>query len=95
MRLTHFGAASLSILMMTATSWAECRKPSVPACATEPGPFENAADDCRIQMLAFRDAMEGYASCLEATSADDARLALEEYERVRIQFNQRARQTPD
>jgi len=42
-------------------------------------------------MLRFRDEMDGYASCLGEASADQEKAARDDYENVRIRFNERAR----
>ena len=70
-----------------------CVKPATPACAVARVPFpgDNAADDCRKDMLRFRDAMDAYASCLGQSAPDQEKVAREEYEDVRVRFNQRAR----
>ncbi|HXW26260.1 MAG TPA: hypothetical protein VEK73_16065, partial [Xanthobacteraceae bacterium] len=73
---------------------------AAPTCATQTVPFASvkAADDCRKDMLAFRDAMDAYAACLGQTSADDEKKARDAYEDIRVRFNRRARgeygQTP-
>jgi hypothetical protein len=56
-----------------------------------PFPTDRDADDCRIVMLAFRDGMDRYASCLGETSSDGEKAARAEYEDIRIRFNRRAR----
>ena len=89
---TFFAAIGLSVLAATASQGA-CSKQEAPSCAFERTPFasETVFDNCRDAMLKFRDAMDGYASCLGETSADQEKAAREEYESVRIRFNQRAR----
>jgi len=74
-------------------AFAACSRPEVPACAIARVPFETdlAADNCRKEMLEFRDQMEAFASCLAPTSADDEKAAREAYEDVRVRFNKRAR----
>jgi hypothetical protein len=73
--------------------YAACDRPAAPACATEKVPFASvkAFDDCRKEMLKFRDAMDAYAACLGQTSADEEKQARAAYEDVRVQFNRRAR----
>jgi hypothetical protein len=73
--------------------FAACSKPGAPACALERVPFasDKAADDCRIEMLSFRGKMDEYASCLGQASVDEEKAARDEYEDVRVKFNQRAR----
>jgi hypothetical protein len=87
-----FAAVGLGLLAV-ATSEGACSKPEAPGCAFERIPFasETTFDDCRNDMLKFRDAMDSYASCLGETSADQEKAARDEYESVRVRFNQRAR----
>ena len=87
-----FAAIGLGVLAVSASQGA-CSKPEAPSCALERIPFasDKAFDDCRIAMLKFRDAMEAYASCLGETSAEQKKAAQDEYENVRVRFNQRAR----
>src|SRR5215470_2556050 len=98
---THYGSAffaaiGLVVLAVTA-SQAACSKPDTPGCALERVPFAGVAgfDECRNAMIGFRDAMEVYASCLEETSADQAKAARDAYEEIRVRFNQRAREDFD
>lgn len=87
-----FTAIGLGLLAATASHGA-CSKPEAPGCVFERVPFasETTFDACRMEMIKFRDAMDRYASCLGETSADQEKAAHDEYERVRIRFNQRAR----
>jgi hypothetical protein len=87
-----FAAIGLAVWAVTPSQGA-CMKPDAPNCALERIPFasDKAADDCRKEMVKFRDAMDGYASCLRDVSADQEKAARSEYEAVRVQFNQRAR----
>jgi hypothetical protein len=87
-----FAAIGFGVLAVTASQGA-CLKPDAPSCALERIPFasDTAADDCRKNMLKFRDAMDRYASCLGEVSADQEKAAREDYENVRVRFNQRAR----
>src|SRR5215472_5738875 len=87
-----FAGIGLAVLAVTASQGA-CVKPDPPGCALERVPFasDKAADDCRKDMLKFRDAMDGYASCLGEASADQEKAARDDYEEVRIRFNKRAR----
>src|SRR5205085_1387781 len=73
--------------------YAACDKPAVPACAIATVPFakDKDADDCRKEMLGFRDAMDRHASCLGSTSPSDEKAARDEYEDIRDRFNKRAR----
>jgi hypothetical protein len=74
-------------------AYAACDKPAVLACAIATVPFakDQDADDCRKEMLRFRDAMDVYASCLGSTSPADEKAARDEYEDIRMRFNKRAR----
>ena len=91
-RRAFFAAAGLAVLTATASQGA-CDKPDHPSCALERVPFASgmAFDNCWKEMLRFRDEMDGYASCLGETSADQEKAARNDYEDVRIRFNQRAR----
>ena len=91
-RKAILAAIGLSFLAVTASQGA-CSKPEAPNCAFERVPFasETVFDNCRNDMLKFRDAMDGYASCVGETSADQEKAARDEYETVRVRFNQRAR----
>ena len=90
---TAFLAAIGLAVLAVAPSQGACLKPVAPTCALERIPFasDTAADDCRKDMLKFRDAMDGYASCLGETSTKQEKAARDEYENVRARFNQRAR----
>jgi hypothetical protein len=87
-----FAAIGLAVLAV-APSQGACLKPEAPGCALQRVPFatDTAADNCRLDMLKFRDAMDGYASCLGEVSADQEKAARDDYEQVRIRFNKRAR----
>ena len=80
-------------LVLADPLYAACDSPVAPACATQTVPFASvkAADDCRKEMLTFRDAMDTYAACLGQTSADEEKQARDAYEDVRVRFNRRAR----
>jgi hypothetical protein len=90
--MAFLAAIGLGVLAATASHGA-CSKPEPPSCAFERIPFasETTFDECRIAMLKFRDAMDEYASCLGKVSADQEKAARDEYENVRVRFNQRAR----
>ena len=90
--MAFLAAIGLGVLAATASQGA-CSKPEAPGCAFERIPFasETTFDECRIAMLKFRDAMDEYASCLGKVSADQEKAARDEYENVRVRFNQRAR----
>ena len=87
-----FAAIGLAVLAVTPSQGA-CLKPDAPNCALERVPFasDKAADDCRKDMVKFRNAMDGYATCLAGISADQEKAARDDYEEVRVRFNQRAR----
>jgi hypothetical protein len=90
-RRIFFAAIGLGVVAVTASQGA-CPKPDAPSCVFERVPFASEAtfDECRMEMLKFRDAMDEYASCLGA-STEQGKAARDEYESVRIRFNQRAR----
>jgi hypothetical protein len=89
---TFFAAIGLAVLAV-APSQGACSKPDAPSCALERIPFatDMAANDCRKDIIRFRDAMDRYASCLGEVSADQEKAARDDYEEVRIRFNKRAR----
>ncbi len=80
-------------LVLASPLYAACNPPIVPDCALQTVPFASAkaADDCRKEILAFRDATDPYAACLGQTSADEEKQARDAYEDVRARFNRRAR----
>jgi hypothetical protein len=86
-------ALTLFQCLAASSLYAACDKPAVPACAIATMPFakDKDADDCRKDMLRFRDAMDGHASCLGSISPADEKAARDEYEDVRARFNKRAR----
>ena len=75
------------------SAYASCEQPAAPACATQTIPFASlkAADDCRKEMLKYRDAMNGYAECRRESSPADEKQARDDYDDIRIRFNRRAR----
>lgn len=87
-----FATIGFGVLAVTASQGA-CPKPDAPTCAFERIPFasEAAFDACRMEMLTFREAMDNYATCVGEVSAEQKKAARDEYEDVRIRFNQRAR----
>jgi hypothetical protein len=87
-----FALAFFSLLLVSPL-YAACDSPTAPACAAQKVPFTGVKDfdACREKMLAFRDTMDTYATCLGQTSTDAARQARDAYEDVRMQFNRRAR----
>ena len=87
-------ALSIMATVMAGPSRATCVKPDIPACAVQNGAFSGAADfdQCRKQMLAYKDGMESLASCLkEASQTQEAKSAQDELETGLSQFNRRAR----
>jgi hypothetical protein len=89
--------AGLVVLGLTAASraYAACSEPERPACAIQTVPFATPgdADNCRLQMLGFRDGMDAFARCAGETSSDDEKQARDRYEDVRLRFNRRARES--
>lgn len=85
--------------MLADRSEAACTKPAAPACAVQDGGFSglNEFDQCRIQMLAYRDGVDAYVTCSQqdAQKSQDEQLVRNEYEDIRQQFNRRARATPE
>jgi hypothetical protein len=93
MRAAAFTCAAIGILILS-PAHAACTKPAIPACAVEKGGFASDAsfDQCRMQMLAYKDAMEMHASCAkEAGSAQQAQSSEEELQATLAIFNRRAR----
>ncbi|MGC2775744.1 MAG: hypothetical protein WA418_08935 [Bradyrhizobium sp.] len=90
---TACAVALLAAVAGVGPSSAACSKPEAPACALETIPFVGMQDfdACRMQMLAFRDRMDAYASCRGETSSDDEKAARADYEDIRVRFNRRAR----
>ena len=93
MRVNVLAFAILGVSVTAASPQPACSKPDPPACAIQTVPFskDQDADDCRKDMLRFRDAMDVFASCLGATSAENEKTARDEYEDIRVRFNRRAR----
>ncbi len=93
MRFDGFALGAIGILLTATPLAAACSKPDAPSCATQAGPFarDKAADDCRKDMLRYRDDMDAYASCLGETSASEEKAARAAYEDIRVRFNRRAR----
>src|SRR5581483_2913525 len=77
-----FLASALAFALIGAAH-AACDRPAAPSCAIAKIPFPNdaAADDCRKDMLRFRDSMEAFAACVGQTSADEKKVAYEDYEK--------------
>jgi len=82
-----------AMVALTGSLQAACDKPAVPACAIAKVPFPTdvAADDCRQDMLRFRDRMSDFADCVGKDSAAEKQAADDEFERIRVLFNKRAR----
>ena len=93
MRFGVFAVALAGGTMIAELSYGACARPDAPACAIERGGFarDRDADECRKEMLSFRDAMDVYAACRGKDSSDDEKAAREEFEDVRARFNRRAR----
>lgn len=93
--MLRFGVVALALLWagQANSQTAACARPDTPACAiaTVPFPKDKDADDCRKDMIRYRDAMDVYAICLSKTSADEEKAAREAYEDIRVKFNRRAR----
>jgi hypothetical protein len=74
---------------------AACSRPSAPVCATQTGAFAGLQDfdECRMRMLAYRDATDAYAACVkeEALPSQEEQSARDEFEDIRTRFNRRAR----
>ena len=93
MRAAAFTCVTIAILM-SAPADAACPKPDIPACAVEKGAFSGAADfdQCRKQMLGYKDAMETHASCTKAAGSPQEGQASEQgLQATLAKFNQRAR----
>jgi hypothetical protein len=90
--LTCLGVC-LGVVLAADPLRAACNKPDAPTCATRTIPFatDKDADDCRLDMLSYRDRMDRYAACLGETSSEDEKTARAEYEDIRVRFNRRAR----
>lgn len=93
MRAATFTCVAVAVLI-AGPAHAACTKPAIPACAVEKGAFASEAnfDQCRIQMLAYKDEMEKHASCAkEAGSPQDGQSSEEELQATLATFNRRAR----
>jgi hypothetical protein len=93
MRSAAFTSAIVAVLI-SGPAHAACSKPDIPACAVEKGAFggEASFDQCRMQMLTYKDGMEKHASCTkEAGSAQDGQASEDELQATLAKFNQRAR----
>jgi hypothetical protein len=93
MRAAAFASIAVAVLI-SGPAHAACTKPDIPACAVEKGAFTGEAsfDQCRIQMLTYKDAMEKHASCTkEAGSPQAGQASEQELQATLAKFNQRAR----
>jgi hypothetical protein len=81
-------------VLMPGPVYAACGKPDIPVCAVQKGAFPGEADfdQCRKQMLVYKDAMEKHASCTkEAGSPQEGQSSEEELQATLAAFNRRAR----
>jgi hypothetical protein len=93
MRAAAFTCIAVAVLM-SAPADAACTKPDIPACAVQKGafPVEADFDQCRKQMLGYKDAMETHASCTKAAgSPQEGQASEQELQAALAKFNQRAR----
>jgi hypothetical protein len=93
MRAAAFRCVAVAILI-SGPAHAACSKPDIPACAVEKGAFPSEAnfDQCRMQMLAYKDAMEKHASCTKETGLpQEGQASEQELQATLARFNQRAR----
>ena len=93
MRAAAFRCVAVAALI-SGPAHAACTKPAIPACAIEKGGFSSAAnyDECRLQMLPYKDAMEKHAACAkEAGSPQEEKSSEDELQATLATFNQRAR----
>ena len=93
MRAAAFRCAAF-VVLISGPAYAACTKPAVPACAVEKGAFPNAAgfDECRMQMLAYKDGMEKHAACAkEAGSPQEEKSSEDELQATLATFNKRSR----
>jgi hypothetical protein len=85
--------ASIEILM-AAPVYGACTKPDAPSCATQRSAFTDVDDfdQCRLQMLSYRDGMEAFASCLQQDGqSSQEKSARDELQDILSRFNRRAR----
>lgn len=81
-------------VLISGPAYAACSKPDIPACAVEKGAFagETHYDQCRMQMIAYKAAIENHASCTkEAGSPQEGQSSEQELQATLAQFNRRAR----
>lgn len=93
MRGAAFVFATIGVLAAGPACGA-CNKPAAPSCAIE-GAFAKPRDQdqCRLQMLPYRGAMELFAECLKGEGQDE-KPALAELEHTLAEFNRRSRELP-
>jgi hypothetical protein len=93
MRAAAFRCVAVAVLI-SGPAHAACTKPDIPACAVQKGAFPGGADfdQCRKQMLGYKDGMETHASCTkEAGSLQEGQASEQELQATLAKFNQRAR----
>jgi len=93
MRAAAFTYVTIATLI-SEPAYAACTKPDIPACAVEKGAFASEAnfDQCRMQMLAYKDGMEQHATCTkEAGSPQEGQATEDELQATLAKFNRRAR----
>ena len=93
MRAAAFRCAAF-VALMSGPAHAACTKPAIPACAIEKGGFSSPAkyDECRLQMIAYKGAMEQHAACAkEAGSPQEEKSSEDELQATLATFNKRAR----
>jgi hypothetical protein len=95
-KIVHGTLLVVAIIGLLSANLAEaaCTKPQAPVCALQ-GSFAKASDQdqCRLQMLPYRGAMETFAECLKQEGRDD-KPALDELEYTLAEFNRRSRELP-
>ena len=81
-------------ILIAGPSHGACTKPEAPVCGQQPGPFAGPADfdECRLQMISYKGAMETLADWLQNEGqSGQEQSAREELEAVLARFNRRAR----
>ena len=82
------------VAVISGPAYAACSKPDIPACAVQKGAFPREADfdACRMQMLAYKDAIERQAACVkEEGRPQEDKSSEEELQTTLAAFNRRAR----
>lgn len=93
MRGISFAFVSVGILIAS-PSYGSCTKPDAPLCALQAGRFAGVADfdNCRLQMVAYKDGMEALAQChKQAGQSSQEQSALDELQGTLDRFNRKAR----